>query len=202
MAEEFMVAEQKQRLRDWARTVRTKLGEAYRTQADAMTARHVVASKPFLHAPVLFAYYSVADEVDTLDIMDTALRLGKTVLLPRCVPAERLMNWHRIRTLDDVEPGYSGLYEPADDMATQVDPLKAPPTALALVPALTVDQYGFRLGYGGGYYDRFLTAFPGVSMALMRKPQRVENMVELMAVAPRDRRVQAVADETGVTLVE
>lgn len=202
MSDEFSVAEQKQRLREWARKVRSNLGAPYRTQADAITARNVVASKTFLQAPVIFTYHSMADEVDTLDIIDTALRLNKVVLLPRCVPEERLMNWHRIHSLDDVEPGYCGILEPVDDMATQVDPLKAPSTALALVPALTVDQYGFRIGYGGGYYDRFLTTFPGVSMALTRQAQRVENLVALMAVAPRDRRVQAVADETGVTLVQ
>lgn len=202
MAEKFTVAEQKQRLRKWARTVRYDLSAPYREQIDAAIARNVVASKAFLHAPVLFTYFSMADEVDTRDIMYAAFRLGKTVLVPRCQPEERLMDWHRIKSLDQVEPGYSGLLEPADDHATLVDPTKAPPTALALVPALTVDQYGFRIGYGGGYYDRFLTHFPGVSMALIRKVQRVENLVALMAVEPRDRRVQIITDEAGVTLVD
>lgn len=188
-------------LRKEARAARAQLPRAYRAEADAVVARLVTAHPLFADASLVLAYCSVEDEVDTRALIEEALRQGKSVALPRCRPATRTMDWHRIDSLASLKPGYGGIPEPLDDPATLVDPTAAGPHALALVPALIIDDAGFRLGYGGGYYDRFLAGFPGVSLGLTRRRQRIPSLQEHGAVGPFDLPVSAIADEDGIQLV-
>lgn len=191
----------KSALRKEARAGRAQLPSAYRAKADAAVARLVAGHPLFADAPLILAYCSVEDEVDTRVLIEKALRQGKPVALPRCRPATRTMDWHRIDSLAALVPGYGNIPEPPDNPATLVDPAAAGPHALALVPALVIDDAGFRLGYGGGYYDRFLATFSGVSLGLIRRRQRIPSLQECGAAGPFDLPVNAVADEDGVQLV-
>lgn len=106
-------------------------------------------------------FYGVKGEPDTRIVMDELLRRGKQVLLPRCMPARQMQA--RFVTKESVLlPGAYGIPEPGEDCPLaekqEID--------LILVPNLCCDKLGFRLGHGGGYYDRFLTGFLGLSVAL------------------------------------
>lgn len=190
----------KRPLRAAARAHRDQLDAAYRADADAAIASRITASAAFAETPAMLAYYAVGTEVDTHAIINAALEAGKTVALPRCRRGG-LMDWHRIAALADVAPGYGGIPEPADDPATLVDAAALPPTALALVPGLLFDDAGFRLGYGGGFYDRFLAAFPGRAVGLIRARQRIESLADHGALEPFDRPVSyVVTEEDGLTI--
>ncbi len=195
-----MGADEKKALRTWAKVLRDKLDATYRTTADAAIAEHVLASNAFAGASTVFAYRSVGSEVDTERIIEAALRGGKVVALPRCRARRCAMTWHRIGGLDELAPGTFGIPEPPDDPATLIDPACAADegTALALVPGLLFDRAGYRLGYGGGFYDTFLADFPGVSVGLIRERQLVESLADRKALEPFDLPADLLVTEAGI----
>ncbi len=99
----------------------------------------------------VFLYVSVADEIGTRKILQEALRLHKTVCVPRCI-AKGIMTAHRIRSMGDLQEGKYGIPEPRDGCPEIM------PDAIDLIvaPCVCAERAGYRLGYGGGYYDRFL----------------------------------------------
>ena len=102
-------------------------------------------------AKTVFCYCSTEMELPTDEILTAILADGKILCVPRCeAPGE--MTARRIRTLDALRAGRFGIREP-EDTAPIVPPEEI---ALCIVPCLSADTMGYRLGYGGGYYDRFL----------------------------------------------
>lgn len=191
----LMGTEEKKQLRAEARALREGLGAAYRAQADEAIAARVTASEAFSEAPLVLAYCSVGSEVDTRALIREALRRGKVVALPRVVPGTRTMTWHAIDSLADAVSGFAGIPEPPDDAATLIDAATVDEHALALVPGLTFDMRGFRLGYGGGFYDAFLSTFPGRSLGLIREQQFIGDLEKRGAREPFDQPVNLIATE-------
>ena len=113
-------------------------------------------------ADKLFVYWSVGSEVDTHRIIEDALNRGKKVALPKCTDSQGNMQFYYINSLTDLTEGMYGVMEPIADVIA--DDYTA--ESLCLVPALSFDSDGYRLGYGKGYYDRFLSRFTGVSFGL------------------------------------
>ena len=189
---------EKDHLRKAARAARDAMEASERAAADGAIAQAVLESDAFAQADWLFTYCSMGSEVDTRAIIHEALKRGKTVALPRCRRGENVLDWHIVRSLEDAQPSYFGICEPADDPATLVDPAACGARALALVPGLLFDDEGFRLGYGGGFYDRFLPCFPGTALGLARKAQRVESLRALGAVDALDCPVRLLATDGGL----
>ena len=169
--------------------LRESLGQAERSRIDAGIATQVLASSEYQQAKVVLTYLSFGAEVDTREIIRKAWSDGKMVALPRCISGRR-MAWHAVKTLEGLVRSKFGVDEPANDPSTQIDPNQ--PDALALVPGLTFDARGFRMGYGGGFYDVFLANFPGRSLGLCRERQLSETVPFLEAY---DLPVQAIATE-------
>ena len=110
----------------------------------------------------VFLYLSFGSEVETLFLAKELLAMGKRVAVPRCNPKTRTMVAVEIQDLAQLRTGAYGILEP-DHHGTEI-----PKTELdvVLVPALAFDRDGFRLGYGGGYYDKFLADFSGKTIGL------------------------------------
>ncbi|MDR1628906.1 MAG: 5-formyltetrahydrofolate cyclo-ligase, partial [Oscillospiraceae bacterium] len=106
---------------------------------------------------------STAIEVDTHAIIREALERGKTVAVPRCVDGTRDMDFFVIRSLHELEKGSFGVMEPNPETCEKLPDYQR---GLCIVPALAFDKEGFRLGYGKGYYDRFLSLFKGETLGL------------------------------------
>jgi len=106
-------------------------------------------------------YWSLAHDPDTRELMETVLREGKTLLLPRCLDGKR-MTALPVRNLNDVEPDYLGI--PAPVMDAEGDTAAEPD--LIVVPCVAAAQDGMRLGHGAGYYDRFLAEHTGRTVCL------------------------------------
>lgn len=115
----------------------------------------------FLQVKTIFLYYSTAEEISTKEILSACWASGKTVCLPKCLPGNQ-MAARRVYTLNDLTEQSYGIPEPG------VHCMEIPPEELELciVPALACDRAGYRLGYGGGFYDRFLLRTRGVTAAL------------------------------------
>lgn len=141
------------------------LRKAIREQKRAMTPAQIaeksekltalfLQSEAYRQAKTLYAYLPYNQEVRTEEIVLRSLADGKTVAVPKVYGDS--MRFIRIENLDRVEKGYCGIPEPIDD-----GPVADDPTALVLMPGLAFDKEGHRMGYGGGFYDKFLAAEPG-----------------------------------------
>ena len=151
------------------RPIKTELREKYRAIRDGMTpefkdetdraiAKQVRRLWQYKKTDTLLIYVSTAIEVDTHGIIRQALEDGKKVAVPRCVPGTRNMEFYYIHSIDDLQPGMFGVLEPVPDEANLLTDMEH---GRCIVPAFSYDWQGFRLGYGKGYYDRFLSRFEG-----------------------------------------
>jgi 5-formyltetrahydrofolate cyclo-ligase len=154
------IAEQKNRIRKDCRQIRKALGEALRAQASQEICSQIEGWPIFQRAQVILSYMPIKFEVDLRSLL--AGHPGKTWVLPRILPEEN----HSMR-FHPYDPQHLNLHafgmaEPDADL-----PVVAPEQIeLALVPGLAFDRNGWRLGYGGGYFDRFLREFGGVSLGV------------------------------------
>jgi 5-formyltetrahydrofolate cyclo-ligase len=184
------------------RNMRTEAKRARRRRAsDADLVRRVLGLPAFGRAEALFSYLDVDGEVPTRDIVAHALEANKTVCLPYCVPGTRSMTWHRVDSLDGLVKSRMGIWEPVPSRQTRVEPA-AFVRSIALVPGLLFDLRGYRLGYGGGFYDSFLSAFAGATVGLCREAQLVESLAALDVLEPHDRAVDMVVTERRAVLAE
>lgn len=111
----------------------------------------------------LLTYIASKDnEIETRPVVQWALERGKTVLVPVCMPG-RALAWSVLRRMDRLAPTAFGVLEPREEEREFVDPM---PDAPVLVPGIAFDERGYRIGYGAGYYDRFLARHDGPKIAL------------------------------------
>ena len=107
----------------------------------------------YRQAKTIYGYLPYNQEVRTVPILERALADGKRVAVPK-VYGDR-MKFIYMTDLNRVEKGYANIPEPVDD-----EPVAEDPTALVLMPGLAFDREGHRIGYGGGFYDKFLAEEP------------------------------------------
>lgn len=115
--------------------------------------RQFLASPQYRLAKTVYGYLPYNQEVRTVPILEQALSDGKQVAVPKVYGDE--MRFIYLTDLAKVEKGYSGIPEPVADT-----PVADDPTALVLMPGLAFDSQGHRIGYGGGFYDKFLAKEP------------------------------------------
>jgi len=127
-------------------------------------------------------FLSFGSEINTDYIIQLLWRQNKRVLVPACKPETREMDIIPINSFADVEPGYFGIREPKRGFGL---PVAKEAIDLVLVPAVAFDRRGYRVGYGGGYYDRFLVGMsvPRIGLAFS---------CQIITEAPVDKYDQAV----------
>lgn len=107
----------------------------------------------YKNAKAIYGYLPYNQEVRTVPMLRQALADGKRVAVPKVYGDTMRFIW--LDDLDAVDKGYAGIPEPMAD-----EPVASDPNALVLMPGLAFDPEGHRIGYGGGFYDRFLEAEP------------------------------------------
>ena len=125
----------------------------------------ILAHKNFQAAQAILGYYPIGSEPDIRPALEQALMLDKALYLPCCKPKTREMVFRQVRSLDALVPGAHGILEPPQGNAP-FGHCSIERNCLCLVPGLAFDAHGFRLGYGGGYYDRFLANFQGNTLGV------------------------------------
>lgn len=119
----------------------------------ALLTRMLLSTAVYRNAKTVYGYLSYNQEVRTLPFLSQCLRDGKQVAVPKVFGSE--MRFIRMEDLSQVSQGYAGIPEPVAD-----GPAAEDPSALVLMPGLAFDPMGHRIGYGGGFYDRFLAREP------------------------------------------
>lgn len=149
----------KKELRTAIRAQRAGTAPEERARMSARILQRLISLPEYRGTGTLLTYVSLPQEVDTMPLIEAALNDGKRVAVPRCLPGRPLIDFYYIRGAQDLYPGSYGLMEP--------QPLPenfCPPRAgFCVVPGLAFDRRGMRLGYGSGYYDRFLQRFTGTA---------------------------------------
>ena len=120
----------------------------------------------FRYADIILLYAPIKSEIDVMPIFEKAIALGKKVAFPRCNVEERTMRFHFVSSLEELTPCAYGIREPSED-APVYDPDTAQGSAVCYVPGLAFDAYGYRLGYGKGYYDKFMHSFNGCTIGVV-----------------------------------
>ena len=141
-----------------------ELRDSIRAKKRAMTPEEIEArsrrlgellavSPAYRAADTIYGYLPYNQEVRTVPMLERALREGKRVAVPKVYGEE--MRFIYLTDLSRVAKGYSGIPEPIAD-----GPAADDPRALVLMPGLAFDRQGHRIGYGGGFYDKFLAREP------------------------------------------
>ena len=112
-----------------------------------------IQSDAYRKAETIYGYLPYNQEVRTWDALSKAMAEGKRVAVPKVYGDE--MKFIYITDFSQIATGYCGIPEPITD-----EPVAEDKTALVLMPGLAFDREGHRIGYGGGFYDRFLSDEP------------------------------------------
>lgn len=153
----------KLRLRQKYRFIRENMDVNEKKRIDNLIEDSFFNLYQYKSCEVVFTYVSKEIEVDTKNIIDRVLKDGKRVAVPRCVKEGTLMNFYYIKGSEDLEHGAFGVLEPIVEKCEKVSEYEK---AICIVPGLAFDTKGFRLGYGKGYYDRFLSTFNGLTVGI------------------------------------
>ena len=154
---------EKQRLREERLAAREALSEQERSVLDDRITQKLLVTSEYAEATTVLTYVSVLSEVSTRMFIEYALRDGKTVAVPRCLPGHCL-EFVAIASLEQLVEAPFNLLEPVKELPALTEDQKN--NSICIVPALLVDTKGDRLGYGAGFYDRFLSTYPGKKICL------------------------------------
>jgi len=167
------------------------LSPAERAAKNTLIREKLLAVPEFARASVVMLFASMADEADTLGIIDAALAAGKTVVLPK-VGKSGVMTVHCVRSVAaDTAPGVYGILEPAGGEGVDASRID-----FCLVPARAFDRSGRRLGRGAGYYDRFMSD-PGFKAFRCGIAFR-EQIIEQVPHEPHDLPVELIVTDDGI----
>lgn len=202
--------ETKKEIRARALKERRALQPEVRTSFDRKIHRLAADHPLFQNAREIYCYASFRDEVSTKELMELAWKGGKRVAVPRVTDSLQ-MEFYYIESLDQLQPGYQGIPEPEAEISKRAMPPgifseawgyigdrglheKDNSDILVVLPGAAFDRAGNRIGYGKGFYDRYLRRFPGCRrMGLAYSVQCVE---EILAES-WDIRVETVITEKG-----
>jgi len=152
--------EAKQELRREVLAMRAALPEEERAHRSRQAARRLLELPALSSSQTIMAFYPFQDEIDTRIFMEEARKRGKELWLPRTEVAARRLTPYVYRSEEELRSGVYGIREPDPELSCLADVSRLDAIVL---PGVAFDRTGGRLGYGGGFYDRFLAA-------LQRKP--------------------------------
>ncbi|MDR7856559.1 5-formyltetrahydrofolate cyclo-ligase [Tissierella sp.] len=109
---------------------------------------------PYKEANTIMCFISFANEINTTELIETSIKHGKTVVIPITIPETKELKVSQILDFSELEKGYYNILTPKEEFIRYVDPSTID---LVLVPGVVFAENGYRIGYGGGYYDRFLS---------------------------------------------
>jgi 5-formyltetrahydrofolate cyclo-ligase len=173
---------------------RDALDPGVRARLASIALSRVTAFSAYRRAHAVLAYASFGSELDTRLFLRDVLASGRLLALPRVDRAARRLALHQVRDLDaELQPGTWGIPEPDSARCRSMGPGEID---FILVPGLVFDREGGRIGYGAGYYDRLLTAWPAPVPPLVAAAFEVQ-LVPTVPMLAGDRRVDLVVTESG-----
>lgn len=155
-----MLRTQKTEFRESYMAKRRELDGETRRFRDRELCKNVCSMVSFRFAEYILMYAPVGEEIDVNPIAIRALEMGKRVFYPVCDAKNYTMSFGEVTSLEELSPGTYKIPEPTDARCF-FQPDRDTNSALCLIPGVVYDREGYRIGYGKGFYDRFLTDFKG-----------------------------------------
>lgn len=156
---------------------------------DSNISQVFLASDIYKNSSLILCYYSTSYEINTKTIIKKALDDGKKVAIPKCLDKSGNMAFYCIKSLNDVRRGLFNIMEPIS--CEEINDFK---NAIIIVPGFTFDKKGYRLGYGKGYYDRFLNNRDMVKIGFCYK----EFLTEKLPINTYDQKVDYIVLENEI----
>ena len=144
---------------------RSSMDPVEKKRRDDAICRAATSLASFRYAEYVLLYAATENEIQVQAIAEEALARGKKIAFPRCDKEAHTMQYHLVSSLDELARDSYGILEPPPSNPIY-DPENDLGSAVCFVPGLVYDKAGYRLGYGKGFYDRFLNNFPGLSVGV------------------------------------
>lgn len=167
-----MVKEKKKNLRKDIIAKRNKLSQTEISEKSKIIYEKFFSLEKVKKAQKFFIYYSIKSEVDTKSIINRLLAQNKTVTLPRIKNSNSEMFLHKINSLNDLSNNGLSFLQPDKNLPV----IPAKDIEIAVIPGIAFDKLKWRLGWGGGYYDKFLSESHSFSIGLSFDLQVVDEL--------------------------
>ncbi len=181
----------KKKLRAEAREMRRSISPDRKASLDRKIKNKLLNLWSVREAEAVLCYVSTDIEVDTREFISALLQMGKRVAVPRCEGEKSNMNFYYINSLDELSSGSFGVDEPDPSKHIIIGDTR---NCVCIVPAFMFDKQGYRLGYGKGYYDRYLSRYKGSTIGICY----ADNLVEELFHGKYDRSVDMVVTEKDI----
>jgi 5-formyltetrahydrofolate cyclo-ligase len=160
--QEINIKELKNSYRIKSKEYRKSLDSEHKKELDLKIINNLLNLDEVKKSTVILSYVSTRIEIETDCFLNKMLMQNKCVAVPKCVENTRNMNFYMINSLSDTFKQSFGVREPNKN-CPKLDDFE---NSVCIIPALMFDKEGFRLGYGKGYYDRFLSDYKGLKIGL------------------------------------
>ncbi len=145
----------KYKIRQKALQYRATLERSEKELLDNEIINNLTALKEYIDAKTVYVYVSKENEIDTIKLIEKSLKNGKKVAVPKCI-SKTEMKFYYIDSLSQLKIGKFGVLEPIEYLVVS----ECTENAFMVVPSLAADIFGYRVGYGKGFYDRYLSNNP------------------------------------------
>ena len=176
--------QEKAALRQKMKQLRRALPQKEREEISAAVGKRIFLMEEFVNCRIFFTYLSYGKELLTHGLTRQAVAAGKLVAAPR-VTGDGVISFYQMESFSDCAPGAFGILEPQGNRELTPDMGES----FLLLPGLAFTKWGGRLGYGGGYYDRYVSAHP---QAFLAAPAYPFSVLEDLPVEEHDIRADAV----------
>lgn len=146
------VISDKNALRKYEKSRRKELTRLEKESLDRRICENLTKSKEFKQAEVIFAFYPLEIEVDIVPVLKVSIE-EKRLALPKCFPENKRMAFYLVENLSELRQSKYNIFEPTED---DIKGIKPDEKTLIIVPGLVFSTAGERVGFGAGYYDRYL----------------------------------------------
>lgn len=186
----------KNEIRKLAEKIRDSIPENEKKQKDRIIQNHLFNWELYKKANYIFSYISFRSEVNTFAIIKAAISQGKTIAVPKIDIKRKIMKAFIIENVNkSLQPGEYGILEPIEK-CPEIDYKKL---NIIIAPGLAFTENGDRLGYGGGFYDRFLSNQPEIPVCALTYKSLIANS---LPVKEKDVAVDYLITEAGVKIIK
>lgn len=190
----FLYRAKKQKIRETVLHKIKNLPDDEKIYIEDLLYKHLFNSLLWKEAKVIGITSSTSIEWNTGPIIERAWQDNKIVALPKTIPHKSLLKFYQVESFNELIVGYADILEPIHNESNYIAKENID---LLIVPGVVFDLFGYRIGFGGGYYDRFLADFPNRTVSLVSRIQ----LVEQLPVEKHDKRVDYLICEDGLRRV-
>ncbi|MEE8886145.1 MAG: 5-formyltetrahydrofolate cyclo-ligase [Eubacteriales bacterium] len=184
------VRERKKALRKELIARSLALPQEYREKADSAVQQNLLYLSEYRNASTVFCFVGIEHEINTRPFLQQVIDDGRRLAVPLCT-GKGIMEARQVFSLDELKRGYYGLFEPNQDSPT----ISMEEVNFAVIPCVTADHNGNRLGHGGGYYDILFNQYPDIPAAVICREKII---MEQLPLESFDHRFPITVTEAGI----